>query len=467
MDTNRKGPAALLMAVFLAGCSAQKTIEQPALELPETFSGQQAATTIKARENVSSWWLDLEDPQLNPLIEQALSNNFNLKATISKVRQAEALATKAGALLTPTLDLIGETARHFQPDSDYNNFQLGLRASYEIDLWSRLRAAEQSGQLDYLASRENLEVTALSLTADVADRWYALLTQVALEELYAQQLETLQHQLQVIEFRFHHGQNPAEDVLQQQQQIENLNARLSSARYQQDIIKQQLALLLGLAQWQPDSLAIDLPDLPPLPTTGLPSNIAARRPDLKQAWFELQSQQQSLIVAEADRLPQIRLSASILSSARNLPELFDDWAKSLAASLAAPLFDGHLRKAEVDRQKALLDESINHYSQKVLSAFSDIENALTRESSQQHQWASTEQQLNLARQAEGIKWTRYRNGGSNFLEVLSAQRSRLDLEQQLVQSHGQLLAERITLHRAIAGDIDYADQVLNKDSGNE
>ena len=464
MDTNRKGVTALLLAVFLAGCSAQQVIEQPAPELPQTFTSQQTTETISS---TSSWWLDLDDKQLNLLIEQALDNNFNLRATVSKVRQAEALAVKAGASLTPSLDLTGDAARHFQSGPDYNNLQLGLRASYEIDLWSRLRAAEQSGQLDYLASRENLEITALSLTADVADRWYALLAQIALEELYVEQLATLKHQLQIIEFRFHHGQNPAEDVLQQQQQIENLNARLTSAKYQQDIIKQQLALLLGLSQWYPESLAINLPDLPPLPATGLPSEIASRRPDLKQAWFQLQSQQQNLIIAEADRLPQIRLSASVLSSASHLPQLFDDWAGSLAASLTAPLFDGKLRKAEVTRQKALLEESVNNYSQKVLSAFGEIENALTRDASQQHQWQSTQQQLNLARQAEDIKWTRYRNGGNNFLDVLNAQKSRLDLEQQLVQSHGQLLTERVILHRAIAGDIAYADQVFNEDSGNE
>ena len=464
MDTNRKFFTVLSLAVILTGCSSQQIIEQQSPELPAAFSYQDE--TVFA-QGASSWWLDLEDQQLDQLIEQALADNFNLKATVSKVQQAEALATRAGASLTPSLDLTGDATRNFQSGSDYNNFQLGLKASYEIDLWSRLRAAEKSGQLDYLASRENLEVTALSLTADVADRWYALLTQIALEELYVEQLKTLEHQLQIVEFRFHHGQNPAEDVLQQRQQIENLNARLSSARYQQQIIKQQLALFLGKSQWQPEALAAYLPELPSLPATGLPSDIAARRPDLKQAWFELQSQQQDLIVAEADRLPQIRLSASLLSSTRNLPELFDDWAGSLAASLAAPLFDGQLRKAEVTRQQALLEEAVNNYSQKVLSAFGEIENALTREASQQQQWLSTRQQLNLARQAEELKWTRYRNGGSNFLDVLTAQKSRLDLEQQLVQSHGQRLAERITLHRALAGKIAYADQIFTEDSGND
>lgn len=464
MNRNGKTVAASFLAVFLSGCTTQQTIEHTTPELPSSFTGQSAITT---EQNVVHWWLELEDHQLDELIQTALNDNFDLKAAVNKVRQSIALAEKARASLTPSLDATADAGRTFQSGADVSNYQLGFRASYELDLWSRLRAAEQSGQLDFLASRENLEVVALTLTADVADRWYALLTQIALEELYEQQLQTLSHQLNIIEFRFHHGQNPAEDVLQQQQQIENLNSKLSTARYQQQIIKQQLAILLGKSQWQPETLPASLPILPALPKTGLPSEIVARRPDLKQSWYNLQSQQQSLIVAEADRLPQIRLSASLLSSTRNFPELMNDWATNLAASLTTPLLDGKLRKSEVERQKALLDEKVNNYSQTVLSAFADIENALTREASQQQQWDSVQLQLDLARQSETIKWTRYRNGGSNFLEVLNAQKSRLDLEQQLVQSQGQLLAERITLHRAIAGDIAYAESFFSTDSGNE
>ena len=444
----------LIFAALLGGCATQTTLEQPTPDLPQQFS------VTGSQLQPQKWWNTFADPQLNRLIDQALGGNFNLKAAVARVQQAEALAIKSGASLTPSLDASLDAGKTFHSTADSENLQLGLQASYEIDLWSRLQAAETSAQLDYLASREDLEVAALTLSADVADRWYALLTQEALVKLYQDQLKTLKDQLAIIELRFQNGQQDSEDVLQQQQQIENLRANLVAAESEQQIIQQQLALLLGQSQLSGVRLSRQLPKLAPMPATGIPADLASRRPDLKQAWLTQQSQQQGLIVAEADRLPQIHLSASLLSTSADLSTLVNDWTTGLAASLVAPLFDGGQRKAEVQRQKALVDESVHHYSQAVLEAFSDIETTLTQEASEQQQLDSVQLQLALAKKAETIKWSRYRNGDSSFLEVLTAQKSRLDLEQQQIQSHGQLLANRIAVHRAIAGDLNYAQQVL-------
>ncbi|MFK0569869.1 TolC family protein [Endozoicomonas sp.] len=446
----------LMVAAMLGGCSTQATINQPVTHLPEQFSlaGQQQ---IQPRQQ--QWWLSFSDPQLEQLMAQALDNNFSLKASAARVKQAEALAKQSGASLLPSLSATADGGRTFRPGPDSDNVQLGLKASYEIDLWSRLEAVEEGAELDYQASRQDLEMAALTISAEVADRWYALLTQQALVKLYQSQLQTLNDQKVIIDLRFQNGQGNSEDVLQQQQQLENLDARLMVARSEQQIIRQQLAVLLGQSQladpsWN-EGLSDGLPDLSPLPDVGLPADVASRRPDLRQAWLELQSKQQGLIVAEADRLPQIRLSASLLSASNDLSVLVDDWATNLAASLTAPLFDGGQRRAEVERQQAVVEESINRYSQKVLEAFADIETALNREFSQQDQLDSITLQLSLAEQTEAIKWARYGNGGTSFLEVLSAQKSRLELEQQQVESHGQLLANRITVHRAIAGDFGF------------
>lgn len=449
----RRLSSLLLLSIVVSGCSTQGVISQPAPELPPKFS----ASGVEAQQQL--WWLDFSDPQLNQLIEQALSGNFDLKAVVARVKQAEALAKKSGASTLPSLDATADAGKTFQPGPDPESFQLGLKASYELDLWSRLQAAEESSQLSYLASGENLEIAALTLSADVADRWYALLTQEAFIALYEEQLATLNHQLTLLDLRFSNGQTGADDLLQQQQQIESLSASLNAAKSEQQVIRQQLALLLGQSQLPEINLTATLPELSPIPATGLPAELASRRPDLKQAWLELQSRQKDLIVADADRMPQIRLSASLLSSSQDINTLMDDWVSSLAASLTAPLFDGQQRQAEVERQQAVVEEAAHNYSQKVLSAFADIENALTKENAQQQQFDSIDVQLNLAKQSEALKWVRYGNGDTTFLDVLSAQKSRLQLEQQQLQSHGQLLADRITLHRAIAGDINYKSHV--------
>lgn len=443
------------MLLLMSGCATHSTLSPPKTSLPTTFSqsGNEAQTSL--------WWQSFDDPRLNSLIETALTNNFSLKAATDRLRQAEAVARQSGATSVPSIDGTFEGRHTNQSSGNVEQFQIGLMASYEVDLWSRLAASEASATFELLASREALNIATITLSSEIARQWYELVTQQSLIKLYDQQIENLNRQLSVIELRFRYGQTQAEDLLQQQQLLENLNAKRLAARRQQQLTSQQLALLTGAIGLH----SIDIPKTPelkPLPSTGLPADLLSRRPDLRQAWFYVERQNQQLIVAEADRLPQINLTASLLSTSSNFSSLVNDWAGHLAAGLIAPLFDGGLRKAEVERQQAALSESLNTYSQTILEAFTEVETALTREQSEQQQLQSIDKQLSLAIKTEQFKLTRYQNGDSTFLEVLTAQNSRLDLEQQKLISKGNLLAERIQLHRALAGDLNAEELVRNK-----
>ncbi|WP_153301710.1 efflux transporter outer membrane subunit [Endozoicomonas arenosclerae] len=448
---------ALGSLIFLmAGCATHNSISPPTASLPETFSQSGA----EAQSNL--WWQSFDDPQLNSLIDKALTDNFSLKAATDRLRQAEAVAKQSGASTVPSLEATFDGSHTHQSSGNVDQFQIGLMASYEIDLWSRLAASEVSAEFDFMASREELETAAITLSSEVASSWYELVTQESLIKLYDQQIENLTNQLSVIELRYRYGQTQAEDLLQQKQLLENLNAKKLAAQSQKQLITQQLALLTGVTDL-PALYIPEAPELSPLPSTGLPAELLNRRPDLKQAWFNVQSQSQQLIVAEADRLPQLSLTASLLSSSADFSSLMNDWASNLAAGIVAPLFDGGMRKAEVERQEAALSESLNTYSQTVLEAFSEVESALTQEQSEQQQLQSINKQLSLALKTEQIKLTRYQNGDSTFLEVLTAQNSRLDLEQQKLISRGNLLAERIQLHRSLAGDLN-AEKLTRKGS---
>ncbi|WP_252178406.1 TolC family protein [Endozoicomonas sp. 4G] len=435
------------LLLLMSGCATHNPLSPPETSLPAAFSqsGNKAQTNL--------WWQSFNDPRLNILIEKALTDNFSLKAATDRLHQARAVARQSGAASVPSIDATFDARHSRQSSGNTDQFQIGLMASYEIDLWSRLAASEASAMFDFLASREALATAKITLSSEVARHWYELVTQESLIKLYDQQIENLTRQLSVIELRFRYGQTPAEDLLQQRQLLENLNAKRLAAEHQKQLISQQLALLTGTTELP--SMAIpETPELKPLPSTGVPADLLSRRPDLKQAWFKVESQNQQLIMAEADRLPQIKLTASLLSSSSNLSSLMNDWATTLAAGLIAPLFDGGMRKTEVERQEAALSESLNTYSQAVLEAFTEVETALTREQSEQQQLESIDKQLSLALKTEQFKLTRYQNGDSTFLEVLTAQHSRLDLEQQKLISKGNLLAERIQLHRALAGDLN-------------
>ncbi|WOG26837.1 TolC family protein [Endozoicomonas sp. 8E] len=435
------------LLLLMSGCATQNTLSSPEVSLPTAFSqsGNEARNSL--------WWQSFNDPQLNTLIEQALTDNFSLKAATDRLRQAEAVARQSGAASLPNVDATFGGSQTRQSSNNVEQFQIGLMASYEIDLWSRLTASEASAEFDLLASQEALAIATITLSSEVARHWYELVTQQTLIKLYHKQIENLTRQLSVIELRFRYGQTQAEDLLQQQQLLENLKAKKLTAGHQKQLTSLQLAVLIGTSTLP----SIDIPETPelkPLPATGLPADLLSRRPDLKQAWFNVERQNQQLIMAEADRLPQINLTASVLSTSSNFSSLMNDWAANLAAGLIGPLFDGGMRKAEVDRREAALSESLNAYSQAVLEAYTEVETALTREQSGQQQLKSIDKQLSLALKAEQFKLTRYQNGDSTFLEVLTAQSSRLDLEQQKLISKGNLLAERIQLYRALAGDLN-------------
>ncbi|MGI9279565.1 MAG: TolC family protein, partial [Endozoicomonas sp.] len=128
----------------------------------------------------SLWWQSFKDPQLNTLIEKALNDNFSLKAATDRLRQAEAVAKQSGAATAPSLNATFDGSHTNQSSGNVDQFQLGLMASYEIDLWSRLAASEASAEFDFLASREELEIAAITLSSEVASHWYELITQQSL-----------------------------------------------------------------------------------------------------------------------------------------------------------------------------------------------------------------------------------------------------------------------------------------------
>ena len=172
--------------------------------------------------------------------------------------------------------------------------------------------------------------------------------------------------------------------MQQQLQLATIEADIIQARARQQVLVHQLNILIGQApsaplEWTPALL----PVLPDLPDTGLPAALTERRPDLRQAWFKVESLRQSVVVARADRLPRLTLTASLSATSDHWHNLFDTWAASLIGGITAPLLDGGQRKAEADRTLCALQESVQNYTQTVLEAFGEVENALVREARQQ------------------------------------------------------------------------------------
>lgn len=201
-------------------------------------------------------------------------------------------------------------------------------------------------------------------------------------------------------------------------------------------------------------LPAGLPELPALPETGVPLELIQRRPDVQSIYYALRAADRDLAAAISSQYPRLSLSASASSVADNVGNLFKDWTLSLAGNLLAPVFYAGRLRAEVDRNEAVKAELLNTYSQTVLTAFREVEDALALERNQTRSIASIEAQLDLARQSYEQLRLEFFNGISDYLDVLVALTEQQRLERALVSARLNLLEYRIALHRALAGSIE-------------
>ncbi len=445
-DRSRALPLILLVSL-LSGCSVAPTRETLPVETPEAFSQSGGERLVPER-----WWLDLQDSSLDRLVEQALANNFSLRATWARLRQAEAVARREGAARLPTLDARGSLTRADGSDTRVSTSrQLGLYAGYEVDLWGRVKASADAAALDAQASQADLRTAALSLSASLADTWYQLVEQRAQIELIDRQLNLNGQLLALIEGRFKTGQVYASDVYRQRQLLAQTEGEMAQAQTRLKTLEHQLTILLGSA---PGSLTLptdaELPSLLPLPDTGLPSELLTRRPDLQAALLRLQASDARAAAAVANRYPRLDLSAALTTPGAT-GGVFDGWLGNIVAQLSAPLFDGGQRRAEVARTEAVVRESLNDYAQALLEALGEVEDALVAEAGQRRYLSTIDAQLAALATVATQEGQRYFQGDADYLSVLDAIRSRQSLERQQVSARRQLISDRIALVTALAG----------------
>ena len=450
----RGAMAAVAMVLAAASCRVPVPVLESQAPVPKAFS---AAGEAAAPEQ---WWKAFGDPRLDALMAQALAGNLDLLTAWDRLAQVEALARQAGAARQPGLTgdaSASRTRRKIDPGdaASATELSLGLTAGYEVDLWGRVRATRDAAALAAQASRQDVDATALLLSAQVASTWYQLLDQLGQLALLDDQIRTNEKYLEVMNVRFRSAQRgvvSAVDILQQQQLVESARADKHLAELQRQVLEHQLALLLGQA---PDmAVAADkatLPDLPPQPATGVPAALIRRRPDLRAAELRLASASQEVAAAVADRFPALSLTARTEAWGDRVRGLFDNWLATLAANLTAPILDGGRRAAEVDRTRAAAAQALHAYGQAALEAFQEVEDALAKEHQQQVYLASVERQLDLAAKASQETQNRYVKGADDYLRLLTAVRSLQNLQRTQLTARRQLIGYRIDLYRALGG----------------
>jgi NodT family efflux transporter outer membrane factor (OMF) lipoprotein len=436
----------LLLGGLMAACSHQPPAVPDPVPLPERFT-QSGVAPLPA-----AFWQAFADPELDPLVQQALQRNYSLAAKREVLNQADALLRQRKSDYWPTLNAsLGASRSSGDNLASEKSYSGGLAASYEVDLWGRVRANVDAAELDRQATAEDVKAANISLAASVTSTWYQLVGQRGLRQLQLQQIDSNEKVLQLILARFQQGKTDAADVLRQKVLLEQNRAALADYESNIVVLENALTVLLGGVPRATTLPAADaLPPLPALPDTGLTADWLQQRPDIRSAFHLLQAADARIAAAVAERYPRVDLTASLTSSSARASDLFDDWLENLAANLVLPVVDGGNRRAEVSRREAQYREAFFNYQQAILGAVAEVEDALAREQFQLRRIGHLQTKRTLDDQVVERLSLRYRAGAVDYLDVLQALITQQQTAQDLLGAQQQLLEYRIGLARALA-----------------
>ena len=450
---------AIFSIYLLAGCAAKAPDTKMPLDEPDVFSETGMV------EVPDDWWLSFNDPVLDTLVERSLAGNFDLLAAWYRFQEARSIVDRQSSFLLPDVEAsIRSSLNRPQPDFvGGENVQLGISAFYEVDLWGRISALVDAEKYRAEATFADYQAAGISLSAEVALTWYRLQAAWQQVEVVNAQIDTNEEIISFIKAQFGSGQIRSVDILRQQQLLEATLEQKVLLESRIAVLENQLAVLLGRPA-QNDLLYVpdSLPQLPPLPLTGLPAELLQRRPDVRSAFLRLQAADREVAAAISNRYPRLSLNTSIQLRANNFENLLEDWAYSLGGNLVAPLFYGGRLDAEVDRSQSVKQQRLYEYAQTVMLAYQEVEDALVQESKQLERIEVLQEQLSLAELSYRQLRIEYFNGLSDYLAVLTALTEAQQLRRDLLNANLNLIEFRVFLYRALAGGFETAGEVENR-----
>lgn len=451
----------VLAPLLLLGACATSPVsdhEPLALTLPAQW---RSPLTAPGGVSPSPAWHDLGDAELNQLIQTAHKHSPDLAAAVARVQQADATARGVGVALLPavgaTLSANRQSRLGGQADVTGTGVTAALAASYELDFWGRQRAEHRSALALRQASAHDHGTVQITLTAAVAQAWLQLVGGRERLAIASLNLQSAERVMALVDARARAGAATALDLARQRGLVATQRQTLEALRQQVQGHHTALAMLLGQTELPPVQSSV-LPPLPPvLWDTGRPVDLLVRRPDIARAEARLAAAHADVSAARAALLPRISLSASLATGGSGLGRLLDNPLYSLAAALAAPIFDAGRLAAGQDLAQARRAELLAQYRTAIVAAVGDVELALQAVAGTQLQQMAQADVVEQAQQAAILAQARYRAGAETLLTLLDAQRTLYAAQDVAAQLRLAAWADRVALHRAVGGDWANAD----------
>ena len=467
---------ALTTYFFLYGCiNLGPDYKRPDLgiQVPESYEFE--PTEKQTLEVEDRWWEVFDDRELNQLIEDALKYNWDIKQAAARILEVRARYVQVRSGRFPAVDVGGIRDRRqvgggeFRDNFIVDTYELTAAASFELDLWSRLKKASRAAWEDILREEENRQAVAQAVVAETSALYLDMEAVERRLQIAEQSINAFRQSLQFAEIRYRRGLTSVLDVRQASRVLAGAETLVPQLEQDLGIIQQQLSVLLGrypetrAPRRQPEDYFKRLAPVPP----GLPSDLLMRRPDIRAAEAQLRSLNDLVGVAKAARLPRITLTGEYGWSSEDLNKLLrtENIIWNLTAGLVQPVFDAGRLKAGQRAAEARYEQGAAEYVKAVLDAFADVERTLLTRELQLDRREREITFLTEARATQRVAQNRYVKGLVNYLDVLNAQITRYQAEDNLVLVDLTILRNRVALHRALGGSWAEPEALKIKDDG--
>jgi outer membrane protein, multidrug efflux system len=456
-------------AAALVGCAGGPRYERPAVEVPNAWKIEAGWQLAKPEDHAprGAWWKRFRDAQLDALEEEALKQSPTLAAAVARLDQARAQVDLQRAGLFPQLSANARIARQGisanRPLTNYNssNFHTvqddyiaGFAASYEADLWGRVRGSVEAASASAQQSEADLQNVRLVLTTDLAAAYFNLReTDIELEVL-AQSIELQRRALDLASARHQLGATSGLDVAQQQALLDNTLTQVEVLRRQRSQFEDAVAALVGrpapLFALPPEIV----PRMPPAVPVGLPGEVLQRRPDVASAERAMAAANAQIGVARAAYYPSIILNPTLGVDSRRIATLLDapSMVWSLGVSLAQPIIDAGRIDATVATAKAGYQLAQANYRRTVLVAMQEVQDNISGTVALDRALAQARLAEQSAQRVLQLANDRYQGGAASYLEVITAQQTLLNSQRQVAQLLGQRLLVSVLLVKSVGGD---------------
>ena len=449
----------LLMALVMTGCAVGPDYKRPPVSTPLSWMTEEKETQDLIN---TAWWDQFNDPVLNDLIHSALKENKDVKIAAARVEEFIGRYGFTRSALFPQINIgaeggmnqVTEKGAIAPPqENPASYYQISLNGIWEIDLWGKLRRATEAARADLLSTEEAQRTVIMTLVTSVANSYVNLRDLDKQLEIAQNTTNTRKESYDLFKLRFEGGVISELELNQVKSEYEQ--ALSTIPQVQKTIAFQENALNLLLGRNPGPILrgkTIDELTFPAVPA-GLPSDILANRPDIRQAEQNLISANAQIGVAKALYFPSISLTGLFGFASRDLADLFTGPAKTWnwAVPISAPIFTGGAIAGQVKAAEAVQQQTLQQYQKTIQSAFAEVEDSLIDQKRSREQLQAQASQVDSLRKYAQVARLRYENGYTSYIEVLDAERSLFNAELAYTQTQGVLFQALVNLYKAMGG----------------